>query len=119
LDFNETVGRCIGEAVTDVLGASVAEGLFTELWEHYDISREDVAYRLETLFMVLEEVFSYTEKGKLSKLIIRKLLTSLSPEVIETLNGGLQDCLKEAKSKDAKGNIDQRILEKTFSKAKA
>ncbi len=108
VDFNEILVRCLEDALTEVLGRTVANAMFVQMWEHYDITREEVPYRLETFFSILEGAFGYKGSRVLSRAIARKLYASLSIEFVETPEKRLTDYVEEAKKMLANKNKTDR-----------
>ena len=77
--------------------SSNSVALFDQMYEHYDITKEKVPYRLETFFSILEWAFGYTGSRTLSRAIARKLYASLSIPIQETAAKQLTDYVEDAK----------------------
>jgi hypothetical protein len=71
-DFNELLVDSVSEAITEVLGARVTPAF----WYHYQaflgITREEMPYRLETLFTTLKGEFGIGGET-LGRIIVKKL----------------------------------------------
>lgn len=87
----------MNDAVTEVLGRSAAEAMFGQMYENYDVTKEEVPNRLETFFSILEWAFGYTGSRALSRAIARKLYVSLSIPIHETAAKRLTDYVEDAK----------------------
>lgn len=85
------------DTVAEVLGRHVADALFVQMYESYDITKEEVPYRLETFFSILEWAFGYTGSRALSRAIAEKLYASLTIPIHETAAKRLTDYVEEAK----------------------
>jgi hypothetical protein len=89
----------VKEGVTDALGASVAVAMFDQMYEHYDLTLENLPDRLDTFFSVLEDAFGYKLSRVLSRVIARKLYAQLSLEFAENPEKGLLEYVEEARNK--------------------
>ncbi len=97
MDFNAILVRCVQDAVAEVLGRDVANAMFVQMFENYDITKEEVPYRLETFFCILEGAFGYKGSRVLSRVIAKKLYASLSIRFHEKPEKRLTDYVEEAK----------------------
>ncbi|MGA3405860.1 MAG: hypothetical protein ABSD49_09030 [Candidatus Bathyarchaeia archaeon] len=71
--------------------------MYKHLGEHYDITPDEVPYRLDTLFETLEQTFGVKGARTLSKAIARRLYFRFNLQFVETENYRLQDYLEQAK----------------------
>ena len=55
--FNDEVRRAIDGAVFSIVGPEVVGALYKHLKEHYDVTPDEVPYRLDTVFDTLEQTF--------------------------------------------------------------
>ncbi len=85
------------DAVAEVLGRDVANAMFVQMYENYDITKEEVPYRLETFFSILEGALGYRGSRVLSRVIAKKLYASLSIPFHKTPEKRLTDYVEEAK----------------------
>jgi len=99
LSFNKILARSVKEGVTNALGRNVAATMFDQLYEHYDLTLENIPYRLDIFFSILEDAFGYKISRVMSRVIARKLYAQLSLEFIEKPEKGLLEYIDEAKKK--------------------
>ena len=96
--FNELMVESIDETITDLLGRTVVDALYTHLQTNYSISRNEVPYRLDTLFTVLKKIFGASSLT-LSKAIARKFYLKLGLEFTDNPTHTLPEYVDEAKMK--------------------
>jgi len=98
-EFNEIVQVAVERTVAEVLGAMALESIVKVLRDQYDVSRDELPYRSETLYRVLEENYDVFGAKTLGTVIARKLYSSLGLE-FETHDGySLTDYIEMAKSR--------------------
>ena len=98
-EFNENVQLAVERTIVEVLGAEALESIVKILQEEYDVSRDELPYRSETLYRVLEEKYEVFGAKTLGTVIARKLYASLGLE-FETHDGySLTDYIELAKSR--------------------
>jgi hypothetical protein len=102
LGFNEIVSHCVKEGLTEALGSIVFDALLDQMYEHYDITLENLPNRLDTFFSVLEGAFGQNSSQVLSRVIARKLYAHLSLEFVESPTKGLPEYVEEIRKKLAK-----------------
>ena len=56
-DLNSAISFAIDATIVDVLGAASLITLYDKLPGRYSITRDELPYRTETLYKVLEDVF--------------------------------------------------------------
>jgi len=97
VEFNEEVKRAIDGALFSLVGQGVLQSLYKHLEEHYDITPNEVPYRLDTLFKTLEHVFGVTGARTIGKAIARRLYFRFNLKFVDAQNSSLQDYLQQAK----------------------
>jgi hypothetical protein len=102
LSFNEIVSHCVKEGLTEALGSIIVDALFDQMYEHYDITLENLPNRLDTFFSVLEGAFGQKVSQVLGRVIARRLYASLSLEFVESPTKGLTEYVEEIRKKLAK-----------------
>jgi hypothetical protein len=102
LEFNEIVSQSVKEGLSEVLGSVVVDALFDQMYEHYDITLENLPNRLNRFFSVLEGAFGEKVSRVLSGVIARKLYANLSLEFVESPTKGLPEHVEEIRKKLAK-----------------
>ena len=97
-DLNSAVVSAIDETIADVLAASLIT-LYDKLRDQYSITRDELPYRTETLYKVLEDVFGVFGAKTLGSVIARTLYGNQGL-VFENHDGySLSDYVEFAKSK--------------------
>jgi hypothetical protein len=102
LGFNEIVSHCVKEGLTEALGSIIVDAFFDQMYEHYDLTLENLPNRLDTFFSVLEGAFGQKASQVLSKVIARKLYANLSLEFVESPTKELPEYVEEIRKKLAK-----------------
>jgi hypothetical protein len=64
--------------MTELLGRDVVESLYTCLEKHHDITKDELPYRLETAYSVLENVFGVKGARTIGTRIARRLYQKLN-----------------------------------------
>jgi len=75
--FNELLVKSIDEAVTELLGEKGRDTLFQHLAEQYDITRDEIPYRLDSLYASIEQTLG----DKASRILDREIAKFLSREI--------------------------------------
>lgn len=96
-EFNDEVKRAIDDAISTVLGQQVLKALYDHLKGHYDITSDEVSYRLDTLFDTLEKTFGFKGALTLSRVIAKRVYARMGLRFIELPDYRLQDYLEQAK----------------------
>lgn len=96
-EFNEKVHQAIDEALSEMLGQTVLHALYTHLRNQYDISRDELPYRLETLYQVLGNIFGVVGAKTIGNDVARKLYHMLDLNFTQTSNFTLKDYIDQAK----------------------
>jgi hypothetical protein len=94
---NSEVKSAIDEAVFNLLGQDILESLYKHLSDHYDITPNEVPYRLDTLFDTLERTFGVRGARTISRAIAKRIYLKLNLRFIELPNNRLQDYIEQAK----------------------
>lgn len=100
-DFNDLLIKSVEETISEILGASVTSAF----WYHYQaflgISREEMPYRLETLFQTLKGTFGIGGET-LGRSIVRKLYSKAGVPLNYVPDRPLADYVEELKETLAK-----------------
>ena len=95
-DFNDLLVDSVDEAISEVLGNKVTRAF----WYHYQaflgITRDEMPYRLDTLFASLKGTFGVGGET-LGRLIVKKLYAKANVPVELKLNHTLADYVEELK----------------------
>ena len=71
------------ETITELLGPAVLNALYARLADTYDITRDELPYRLDTAYSVLETVFGVKGARTISRSIVRRFYGKLNVEFKE------------------------------------
>ena len=96
-EFDSEVKRCVAGAIYGIMGQEVLEALYKHLKKQYDITPDEIPYRLDSVFETLEETFGAKGARTVSRAIAKRLYYRLNLQLIETENYRLQDYIEEAK----------------------
>ena len=102
-EFNSALLEAIDESLGEVLGQRVLESLYSVLEKHYDVTREELPYRLDTAYKLLGEVFGIQATRTISKSIVRRLYEKVNLEFEDAAGLGLMEYVEMAKKKLAQG----------------
>jgi len=104
-DFNDLVVESVGETITEVLGGRVTSAF----WYHYQaflgITREEMPYRLDTLFSSLKGTFGVGGET-LGRRIVQKLYAKVGVPLNFAPDRPLTDYVEELKQILAKDLMD-------------
>jgi len=98
VEFNEKLQSAVEKTIVEVLGVRAFATITTTLREKYDVSRDELPYRSETLYRVLEENFEVFGAKTLGSVIARKLYASLGLDFENHDGYSLSDYAQTAKS---------------------
>jgi hypothetical protein len=72
-EFNKLFCQAIDQSITELVGSSVLSSLYDALEKYYSVNRDELPYRLETVYSVLEIFFGVKDVHAIEKRIIRRL----------------------------------------------
>ena len=98
-DFNEIFCRAFDESISGMLGERVLTSLYAVLHKHYSVSRDELPYRLETVYAVLEKIFAVNGSRTIEKNIVRRFYNKLGLAFNEVDGYSLKDYLESAERK--------------------
>jgi hypothetical protein len=98
-EFNEALVESIDETITDLLSRAVVDALYVRLQTDHSISRDEVPYRLDTLFAILEKIFGVRSSQTIAKAMARKFCLKLRLEFTGNPDRTLLEYVDEAKMK--------------------
>jgi len=98
-EFNEVLVEAMDESVRELLSSLVLETLYRVLLEHYDVTRDELPYRLQTVFEILTKLFGTRGGLTIGKNISRRLYEKLGLEFEEVPHFELVDYMEIAKRK--------------------
>ncbi|MGA2783787.1 MAG: hypothetical protein ABSF09_03710 [Candidatus Bathyarchaeia archaeon] len=109
-DFNEIFYEAIVEVVTELLGSSVLEALLVALEKFHGIHRDELPYRLDTVYILLEQTFGVPSAKIIGMRTVHRLYAKLSIPFTEQPDYSVVDYVNLAKKK-LKGD---RVNQTTF-----
>ncbi len=92
----------IDETITALLSREVVNALYSHLERVHSISKDEMPYRLETLFSTLETIFGGPSSRTISKAIAKKLYAKLGltfPDIHDNPSRTLLEYVEDAKIK--------------------
>lgn len=95
--FNEILVESIDLAITELLGEQVLASLYKHFAEHYDITRDEILYRLDSLYTALDQTFGFKAARTLEHHIAKRLSSQISVPLPETSDYTLEAYLQKAK----------------------
>ena len=98
-EFNEALVESIDETITDLLSRAVVDALYVRLQTNHSISRDEVPYRLDILFAILEKIFGVRSSQTIAKVIARKVYLKLGLEFTGNPSHTLLEYVDQAKMK--------------------
>jgi hypothetical protein len=98
-EFNDVLVESIDETITALLGREVVDALYAHLQTFHFIARDEVPYRLDTLFAILEKIFGVRSSQTITRAIARKFYLKLGLEFTGNPSHTLLEYVDEAKMK--------------------
>ncbi len=99
IEFNDALVESIEETITELLSGAVVEALYAHLETFHSISRNEVPYRLDTLFTSLEKIFGVRGSQAITKAIAKKFYLKLGLEFTDNPSRALLEYVDEGKMK--------------------
>lgn len=103
-EFNDALVASIDETITTLLSPQVVDALYSHLERYHSISRDEIPYRLETLYSTLEKTFGTAGSKTISRAIARKFYQKLGLTFADNPGRTLVQYVEEAKVR-LNGNI--------------
>jgi len=97
LELNDALVESIDETITVLFSRAVVDALYAHLQTFHSISRDEVPYRLDTLFTTLQKTFGVRSSQTITKAIARKFCLKLGLEFTGNPNRTLLEYVEEAK----------------------
>lgn len=98
-DFNGTLNKAISEIIQRVLGPSVLETLYRVLDEKYSVTADELPYRLDTFWEVLENGLGYATSRTVGRSIAKLFYSRLGLQFVANNGWRLQDYVEDAKKR--------------------
>lgn len=97
-EFNDVLVESIDKTITTLLSRTVVDALYAHLQNNHSISRDEIPYRLDTLFTTLEKIFG-ASAHTITKVIARTFYLKLGLEFTDNPSRTLLEYVDEAKMK--------------------
>ena len=94
--FNELLVKSIDEAVTELLGEKGRQSLYRHLAEHYDVTRDEIPYRLDALHVAINRTLGNKAADVLDIEIVKYLARQIKVPLPDTRDISLQKYLLRA-----------------------
>jgi len=98
-DFNDILCSAIDDTIVEVLGHRVLDTLYEVLRSKYGVTRDELPYRTETIYQILENTFAVRGAKTIGTHIAQKLYTKLGLTFHNHDGYTLLDYVEEAKAK--------------------
>ena len=98
-DFNGTLNKAISETIESVLGSNVLDTLYHVLEDKYSVTSEELPYRLETMWEVLEHALGYVSSRTVGRSIAKLFYSKLGLVFVAYPEWRLLDYVEDAKEK--------------------
>jgi len=98
-DFNGTLNKAISETIGNVLGSNVLDTLYHVLEAKYSVTSEELPYRLDTMWEVLEHALGYVSSRTVGRSIAKLFYSKLGLDFVAYPQWRLQDYVEGAKKK--------------------
>jgi len=82
--FNEILIDSVESAIAEVLSPSVLKSLYKLLQDHYDVTPDEIPYRLETVYKCLADVFGVKGSRTLERQIAKRLCSAYGVKFLDT-----------------------------------
>ena len=76
-EFNNILVESIDETITNLLSPQAANAIYSHLEKVHCITKDEIPYRLDTLFSMVENTLGTPSSKTLSKAVAKKLYTKL------------------------------------------
>jgi hypothetical protein len=76
-DFNDVLVESIDETITALLSRKLTDALYTHLRATQSIEKDEIPYRLETLFYTLERTFGLSGSRTIGRAIAKRFYAKL------------------------------------------
>jgi hypothetical protein len=95
--FNEILTMAIERTITELLSPGVLAALYQHLQERYDVGRDELPYRLETMYTVLNEVFGVKAAKTIERQITKRFCAEFNIPFLDTEESTLEMYVAKAK----------------------
>jgi len=96
-EFNDEVRLAIDSSVLTLVGEQVLKSVYAHIQKHYDVTADEVPYRLDTLFETLQKTFGVAGAKTVGRVIAKRFYSRMGLQFVNIPTFSLQDYLEEAK----------------------
>jgi len=96
-NFNEEVQSVLDDTISRLLGREILDSLYRLLRDQYDVTRDEVPYRLETVFHLLYDVLDEPGVQTIQMVAAKRLYEKFGLTFLYFDDLGLQDYVGQAK----------------------
>jgi len=96
-NFNEEVQFVLYDTIRRLLGQEVVDSLYRLLRDRYDVTPEEIPYRLETVFHVLVDVLDEPGVQTIEMIASKRIFEMFGLNFVYLDDFRLQDYVKQAK----------------------
>jgi len=98
-NFNDMLSSAIDDTIREALGQSVLNDLYANLRSKYDIGREELPYRTETIYEILENMVEVVGAKSIGPMIAERFYRKLGLPFYSHEGYTLPDYIQTAKTK--------------------
>ncbi|HKM77596.1 MAG TPA: hypothetical protein VJZ03_00845 [Candidatus Bathyarchaeia archaeon] len=98
-EFNKLFCQAIDQSISEMIGSSGLSSLYSALENYYSITRDELPYRLETVYSVLESVFGIKVTHTIEKRIVRRFYDTLDIPFTKIVGYTLQDYVEAVRKR--------------------
>ena len=102
VDFNDALCSAIDETIVELLGRHVLDTVYVVLKVKYDVKRDELPYRLDTLYQLLGNTFPARPAGIIGTRIARKFYAKIGLSFNEQEGHTLLNYVEDAKARISK-----------------
>jgi DNA-binding MarR family transcriptional regulator len=102
--------EAVDEVISEILGHDVLGSLYVALEKQYDVTKDEIPYRMDTVYKILREIFGVQGSTTLTERIVRRLYENLNLEFEEVDGLQLMDYVEIAKRKLPQKQATKRFV---------
>jgi len=95
--FNDIVCEAIDKTLEDLLGSQVMESFYAHLRDRFGVGRDELPYRIDTISMVLENVFGVQGASVIERKVAKNLYDKILVPFNDEQGTRLDQFLRRAK----------------------
>lgn len=96
--FNEILTKSIDTTISQLLSPSVLSSFYAYLKERYDVTMDELPYRLDTMYAVLDQVFGVKGARTIERRITKHLCDEFKVRFLDTSDCTLPMYIEKAKA---------------------